>query len=97
VGVTDQGLQQQLRQLTELRVRAGDFFAQVVRSRPKVLVSGFSDGRVQCTIGAKDAGVPRYKCTGGRLIPGCSHYALDVQCTLHKQGGECPGAEVKVH
>jgi hypothetical protein len=25
--------------------------------------------------------LPGYKCNSGRLIPGCSHYAPQVQCT----------------
>jgi hypothetical protein len=56
-----------------------------------VLVRGFSDGRVQCTNGAEDARVSGHKFTNWWLIPGCSPYAPEVQCT---SGVEDDGVKV---
>jgi hypothetical protein len=65
----------------DFRARAGDFFALVVRRRPAVMLSGYLMLGCSALAERETAGVPGLLCTSGHLIPGCSHFALGVQCT----------------
>jgi hypothetical protein len=68
------------------RACAGDFFALAVYKHLRVLVSRCLMRRCWAAAEHEAAGVPGWQCTSRYLIPGCSHYALEVKCTSRAGG-----------